>query len=61
MRGAYVQITTTRHAQNLTFKNVLLSTIVFANASTNQMHIAKTIGAFLYSIQKAIVRRMHVD
>jgi hypothetical protein len=46
MRGAYAQITAIRHAQNLTFKNVLLSSVVFANASTNQMHIAKTIGTF---------------
>ncbi len=45
MKSAYVQITTTRHIQNLTFKNVLLA-IVFANANTNQMHIAKTIGSF---------------
>jgi hypothetical protein len=40
---------------------VLLSSVVFANASTNQMHIAKTIGTFWYSIRKAIMRRMHVD
>jgi hypothetical protein len=44
----------------LTFKNVLLA-IVFANANTNQMHIAKTIGSFWYYVRKAIVRRMHVD
>ncbi len=46
MKGAYAQITATRHALNLTFKNVMLSNVVFANGNTNQMHIAKTIGTF---------------
>jgi hypothetical protein len=32
MKGAYSQITTTKHTQNLTFKNVLLSVVVSANA-----------------------------
>ncbi len=46
MKSAYVQITTTRHSQNLTFKNVLLFVVVSTSVDTNQMHIAKTVGAF---------------
>jgi hypothetical protein len=60
MRGVYAQITATKHVQNFTFKNVLFS-VVFANANTNQMHIAKTMGAFCHYIRKAIVKQMHVD
>jgi hypothetical protein len=60
MKVVYAQITTIRHSQNLTFKNVLLF-IVYVNAKTNQIHIAKTIRAFWYSIQKAINRRVHVN
>ncbi len=49
MKVVYAQITTIRHFQNLTFKNVLLF-IIHVNANTNQMHIAKTIRAFPYFI-----------
>jgi hypothetical protein len=44
----------------LTYKNVLLSAIVFANRTGSQNHITKTIGANCYSIQKKVVRRIHV-
>jgi hypothetical protein len=45
MKSAYVQITTTRHSQNLTFKNVLLFIVVSTSVDINQMHIAKIVGA----------------
>jgi hypothetical protein len=50
MKSVYAQITTTRHIQDLTFKNVLLYVVVSTNVNTNQMHFAKTIRAFRYSI-----------
>jgi hypothetical protein len=60
MKVVYAQITTIRHSQNLAFKNVLLF-IVYVSVKTHQMHIAKTIRAFRYSIQKAINRQIHVN
>jgi hypothetical protein len=50
MKVAYAYITTTQHFKNLTFKNVLLSIVVSTSADTNQMHIAKIIGASRYFI-----------
>jgi hypothetical protein len=57
----YVQINIIRHSQNLTFKNVLLSDIVFTSANTNQMHIAKKIRASWYYIKKTIDIRVRVN
>jgi len=50
MKVVYAYITTTQHSKNLTFKNVLLYVVVSTSANTNQMHIAKTIGASWYFI-----------
>jgi hypothetical protein len=50
MKVAYAYITTIWHSKNLTFKNVLLFVVVSTNVDTNQMHIAKTIGASQYFI-----------
>lgn len=61
MKVAYAYITTTRHFKNLTFTNVLLYVVVSTSANTNQMHIAKTIGAFRYFIWKVINIKIHGD
>jgi hypothetical protein len=50
MKSVYAHITTTRHIQDLTLKNVLFFVVVSTNVHTNQMHFAKTIRAFQYSI-----------
>jgi len=60
IKTIYNQLVATRHNQHLTYKNVLLSAIVSANGRRSQNHIAKTIGAHRYSIQKAVVRCIHV-
>jgi hypothetical protein len=44
----------------LTYNSVLLSTIVSTNGKGSQNHIAKTIGANRDSIQKTMVRHIHV-
>jgi hypothetical protein len=50
--GVATQLIATRHKQHLTYKNVLLSIVVFTNGKTSQNHITKTIGANHYSIWK---------
>jgi hypothetical protein len=44
----------------LIYKSVLLSTVVSTNGKRSQNHITKTIGANRDSIQKTMVRRIHV-
>ncbi len=61
MKAIYAYITTTQHSQNLTFKNVLLFVVMSTSVDTNQMHIVKTIGAFRYSIWKAIDRQVQAN
>jgi hypothetical protein len=61
MKSTSTKISNTWHFQNLTFKNVLSFDVVSMSVDTNQMHIAKTIGASWYSIWKVIDRKVHAD
>ncbi len=50
-----------RQSQHLTFKNVLLSSVVSNNVNSNQRHMAKSLGTSRYSVKNAVVKRIHVD
>jgi len=60
IKTIYNQLATTRHNQHLIYKNVLLSIVVSTNGRRSQNHIAKIIGPNHYSIQKTMVKHIHI-
>jgi hypothetical protein len=56
MKVAYGNLVGTRQNLNLTFKNVLLSAVVSNNVTSNQRHIARSLGGSKYSVKNAMVR-----
>lgn len=61
MREAYAKLTFVRQGLNSLFKNILVTIVVSNATNTSQLHIAKTIGATRYMVQKAMERHVHVD
>jgi hypothetical protein len=60
MKLAYNTLVGTRQSQHLTFKNVLLSYVVFNNVNFSQRHIA-SLGASRYYVKNTVVKWIHVD
>jgi len=60
MRLAYNTLVGTRQNQHLTFKNVLLSSVV-SNNVFNKSHIARSLGASRHFVKNVVVRKTHVD
>jgi hypothetical protein len=56
MRVVYGNLASTRQNLNLRFNNVLLSAMVSSNVTSNQRHIARSIGASRHFVQNVMVR-----
>jgi hypothetical protein len=50
VRLAYNTLVGIKQSQHLTFKNVLLSSVVSNNVNSNQRHIARSLGASRYYV-----------
>jgi hypothetical protein len=61
MRVVYGNLASTRQNLNLRFNNVLLSAVVSSNVTSNQMHIARSLGASRHFVKNVMVGWIHVD
>jgi hypothetical protein len=61
MKVVYGNLASIRQNLNLTFNNVLLSAMVSSNVTSNQRHIARSLGASRHYVKNVMVGWIHVD